>query len=255
MKWPAVAIMVVAVVTGFVLVARSRVASDVPSVAQAPTATVAPAAQAPQPPAVPVQQTPRPDAVGTPRPPARTPTSKAPARPAAPRPSMPPDEARAWRLIDETRREAGSDTSRESELLKERLTRLSPQAIVEFAHVRRRLDRRAYTWTLWAAASVVEDGCSDDCFRDFRAYVISLGHGPYERALRNPDSLASVAQDAENGDWENADDVAPDAYSSVTGSDFPLEYGDLSGSPRGRPVPSADLPRRFPRLNARFRGR
>jgi hypothetical protein len=67
---------------------------------------------------------------------------------------------------------------------------------------------------------VIEDGCSDDCFRDFRGYVISLGRGPYERALANPDSLASVAQDAEAGDWENADNVAPDAYSSVTGGDF-----------------------------------
>ena len=84
---------------------------------------------------------------------------------------------------------------------------------------------------MWGAASVIEDGCSDDCFRDFRAYVISLGRGPYERALRNPDSLASVAQDAEAGDWENADDVAPDAYSSVTGNDFPYDHSDLSGQP------------------------
>jgi hypothetical protein len=231
-KWLSIAIMVVAVVTGFVLVARPRGGSDLQSAPRPPVVAVTPAPQLPA-----------------------APTPRAPARPAAPRPSVPADEARAWRLIDEARGEAGSDTSRQSELLKERLTGLSPQAIVEFARVRRRLDRRAYTWTLWAAASVIEDGCSDDCFRDFRAYVISLGHGPYERALRNPDSLASVAQDAEKGDWENADDVARDAYSSVTGNDFPLEYDDLSGSPRGRPVPSADLPRRFPRLYARFRGR
>jgi hypothetical protein len=43
------------------------------------------------------------------------------------------------------------------------------------------------------------------CFRVFRAHVISLGHGPYEAALRDPDALAPVAQDAEEGDWENAD--------------------------------------------------
>jgi hypothetical protein len=167
-----------------------------------------------------------------------------------------PDDAAFWRLIAETRQAAGNDTGRQSELLKDRLTQLSPQAILEFARTRHRLDQRAYTWSLWGAASVIEDGCSDDCFRDFRGYLISLGRGPYEKALGNPDSLASVAQDAEAGDWENADNVAPDAYSSVTGGDFPLDDSDLSGRPRGTPFndnDAAGLARRYPRLAGRFR--
>jgi hypothetical protein len=167
-----------------------------------------------------------------------------------------PDDAAFWRLIAETRQAAGNDTGRQSELLKDRLTQLSPQAILEFARTRHRLDQRAYTWSLWGAASVIEDGCSDDCFRDFRGYLISLGRGPYEKALGDPDSLASVAQDAEAGDWENADNVAPDAYSSVTGGDFPLDDSDLSGRPRGTPFSdnnAAGLARRYPRLAARFR--
>jgi uncharacterized protein DUF4240 len=166
------------------------------------------------------------------------------------------DDAAFWRLIAETRSAAGNDTGRQSELLKDRLTQLSPQQVVEFARTRHRLDQRAYTWNLWGAAYVIEDGCSDDCFRDFRGYLISLGRGPYERALSNPDSLASVARDAEGGDWENADNVAPDAYSSVTGGDFPLDDSDLSGRPRGKPFNENDrgsLARRYPRLAARFR--
>jgi hypothetical protein len=166
------------------------------------------------------------------------------------------DETQFWRLIAETRSAAGKDTGRQTELLKDRLTRLSPQAIIEFARIRHRLDQRAYTWSLWGAAYVIEDGCSDDCFRDFRSYIISLGRGPYENALRDPDSLASVAENAEVGDWENADNVAPDAYSSVTGNDFPLDDSDLSGRPRGTPFnenDAAGLARRYPRLAARFR--
>ena len=103
---------------------------------------------------------------------------------------------------------------------------------------------------------MIEDGCSDDCFRDFRGYLISLGRGPYERALRNPDSLAGVVRDAEGGDWESASDPAPEAYTSVTGRDFPYDDSDLSGQPRGRPFDENDvsaLERRFPRLAARFR--
>ena len=165
------------------------------------------------------------------------------------------DGSSFWQLIDETRAIAGADTSRQSELLKERLTRLSPQEIVQFAKLRRRLDEQAYTWKLWGAAATIEDGCSDDCFRDFRAYLISLGHGPYEQALRDPDSFASIAGDAESGDWESADDVARDAYSSVTGQDFPLGDEGLSGRPAGSRVDmsEAELRARYPRLAARFR--
>jgi Protein of unknown function (DUF4240) len=180
-------------------------------------------------------------------------------KPTEPRPEPSSASSREplfWRLIEQTRRAADNDTGRQSQLLKDRLTELSPGAILRFERTRRQLDRRAYTWAMLGAASVIEDGCSDDCFRDFRAYVISLGRGPYVRALRSPDSLASVARDAETGDWENADDVAPDAYSSVTGNDFPYDEEDLSGPPAGRRVDLSELSlrRRYPRLAARFRG-
>jgi hypothetical protein len=188
--------------------------------------------------------------VAAPAQPAPTVTAAAPAR------TTPSGDASFWRLIAETRNAAGNDTGRQSQLLEERLTHLSPQQIVEFARFRHRLDERAYTYNLWAAAYVIDDGCSDDCFRDFRAYLISLGQAPYEAALRNPDSLASVVQDADKGNWENADNVAPDAYSSVTSNDFPLDTSDLSGTPRGTPFNEnniASLVHRFPRLAARFR--
>ena len=178
------------------------------------------------------------------------------AAPAAPTSGTSPSQAQFWQLIAETRSAAENNTGRQSELLKERLTHLSPAQIVDFARIRHQLDQAAYTYDLWGAAYVIEDGCSDDCFRDFRGYLISLGQGPYEAALRDPDSLAPVAQDAEQGDWENADNVAPDAYSSVTSNDFPLDTSDLSGTPRGTPFDDnniASLVRRFPRLAARFR--
>jgi Protein of unknown function (DUF4240) len=120
----------------------------------------------------------------------------------------------------------------------------------------RRLDRRAYTWELWGAAYVIEDGCSDDCFRDFRAYLISLGRDPYEAALKSPDSLAPLVEDAETGDWENADDVAPEAYEDVTGEDIPSGDSDLSGRPRGEEWDDEQqdaLVQRYPVLAARFR--
>ena len=78
------------------------------------------------------------------------------------------DEASFWRLIVDTRAAAGNDTGRQSELLEERLSRLPAKQIAEFQRIRHGLDQQAYTWDVWGAAYVIEDGCSDDCFRDFR---------------------------------------------------------------------------------------
>jgi Protein of unknown function (DUF4240) len=166
------------------------------------------------------------------------------------------DEAAFWRLVADTRADADNDTGRQSELLEARLRRLPAHQIAAFERIRHALDRRAYTWEVWGAAYVIEDGCSDDCFRDFRAYLISLGERPYETALRDPDALAPTVQDAETGDWENADDPAPDAYQGVTGEDIPGDSSDLSGDPRGTPWDddhAEALIQRYPRLAARFR--
>jgi uncharacterized protein DUF4240 len=172
----------------------------------------------------------------------------------APRAAM--DQPRFWGLVADSRTAADNDTGRQTELLEERLRRLKPAQIADFERIRHRLDQRAYTWDIWGAAYVIEDGCSDDCFRDFRGYLISLGPRVYEAALRNPDSLASVVQDAETGDWENADDVAPDAYESVAGEDIPTGSSDLSGRPHGTPWDDDEvehLIQRYPRLADRFR--
>jgi hypothetical protein len=183
--------------------------------------------------------------------------SAAPSAPSsAPRVTRTMDTPGFWGLVSDTRRAAAGDTGRQSSLLEARLRELPPRAIVAYQRIRHRLDRRAYTWDIWGAASVIEDGCSDDCFRDFRAYLISLGRDTFERALRDPDSLAPVVQDAEQGDWENADSVAGDAYENATGEDLPVDDSDLDGTPRGRPWDDdaeGSLIRRYPRLAARFR--
>ena len=182
--------------------------------------------------------------------------SPAPAAPQAPADAAQMDEAAFWELIADTRAVAGNQTDGQSDLLEQRLRHLPPEQIAQFEQIRQGLDRQAYTYELWGAAYVIEDGCSDDCFRDFRGYLISLGRGPYESALRDPDSLAGVAQDAETGNWENADDVAPDAYEGVADEDIPTGDSEPSGDPRGAAwddEQSEELVQRYPRLAARFR--
>ncbi len=190
---------------------------------------------------------------------AAVPTTRAPRTTPAPQTTAAPAELTEpdfWRLISETRSAAGNDTAVQSQLLEQRLTQLPPQAIVDFAQILRNLDERAYTWDLWGAADVIEDGCADDCFRNFRGYLISLGQEPYENALREPDSLATVVEDTQTADWESAHDVAPQAYTQVTGGQLPVSEFEPSGDPPGTPFDENDeasLAARYPQLAARFR--
>ncbi len=59
--------------------------------------------------------------------------------------------------------------------------------------VRRRrgaVARDAYAWPVWGAAYLVEGGCSDDAFMDFRDGLVLAGRATFERTLADPDTLA-----------------------------------------------------------------
>lgn len=60
----------------------------------------------------------------------------------------------------------------------------------------------SYDWGLWAAAYVIDGGCSDDGFDYFRAYLISLGREVFTAALADPDCLADE-QLADGSTWED----------------------------------------------------
>ena len=108
--------------------------------------------------------------------------------------------------------------------------------IADFAAIRRQLDERAYTWDLWGAAYVIEDGCSDDCFRDFRAYLISLGpHALRGRAAR---PRRARARGRGRGDGRLGERRRPRARKPTrtrAGEELPAGDGDLSGRPAASP--------------------
>jgi hypothetical protein len=64
---------------------------------------------------------------------------------------------------------------------------------------------KAYRRDLKAAAYVVMSGCSDDCFMDFRKWLVTRGKSVYQAALENPDSLLTEYDKIPKGDiplWE-----------------------------------------------------
>lgn len=118
----------------------------------------------------------------------------------------------------------------------------------------------AHTIDLWGAAYLINGGCSDDGFRDFRNWLVARGRHTYEHALKHPDALADVL-DGDPVDGFGLDTAALRVYEELTGmSDF---YERLDRAERDAPPPPpegtdwdfddpAEQRRRFPKLFALY---
>jgi hypothetical protein len=153
------------------------------------------------------------------------------------------------------------------------LARLEPAEIATFEltfdHVRGAADRD----DLANAAILIEHGfLGDDSFDDFRAGLVALGRDTYEKALRDPDSLAdhpAVREIAAAADprWLGREDLlyaASRAYAEATGRDEVTFFDAVEALEDDEPDISGELPdgwditdeaetrRRLPRLAALF---
>ncbi len=85
---------------------------------------------------------------------------------------------------------------------------------------------------LWAAAYLINGGCSDDGFDHFRGWLIAQGREVVARSVRDPDSLA---------------DLAPVQGAAATGAVFEAEEvlavaGEAHLQATGEPLPPSDVP-------------
>ena len=158
-----------------------------------------------------------------------------------------------WRIVADAYRADGPD---HFEALKAELDRLKWFEVIAF---QARFDEAlaaAHLIDLWGAAYLIQGGCSDDGFRDFRAWLVGRGRHPYEAALKNPDTLADIL-DGDPVDGFGLDAAAVRVYEAKTGmSDF---YERLDREEKDLPPPppegpdwdfddEAELRRRFPKL-------
>ncbi len=117
------------------------------------------------------------------------------------------------------------------------------------------------TEDLWAAAYLINGGCSDEGFDNFRGWLIAHGRETVAQSVKSPDSLAgmpAVRAAAENGAVFEAGavlSIAAEAYAQATGDELPA-----GERPVTRPD-AADLwdfddeeemQRRLPRLSGLF---
>ncbi len=110
---------------------------------------------------------------------------------------------------------------------------------------------RAYTWQLWGAAYVINGGCSDDSFADFRAALISRGHAAFTRVLADADSLAEDDFDAEAWFYEGFAYAVTDGVEAVLGSDV-TRRTPPPADPAGYAWSEAEVYALYPRLAEKF---
>jgi len=114
--------------------------------------------------------------------------------------------------------------------------------------------KRANLWDLWAAAYLINGGCSDDGFLYFRAWLVAQGQDIFEKAIANADSLADGGWAFARGEHEMEEllSVADDALEML---DSPADLADpQGGAPKGKrfdPDDKAGLRTRLPRLAAK----
>jgi Protein of unknown function (DUF4240) len=138
------------------------------------------------------------------------------------------DETEFWEIVDSAREAAGGDPEEHADLVVERLTRLDPESVVDFArHFESRFNR-AYRWD-------------------------------FEGAVHDPDTLAETVESFDpetDGDAEDLGYAADEAYEQLTGVRLPdLGLPEQPAEPEGAYIDfenTAAIAERFPRLWERF---
>jgi hypothetical protein len=132
-----------------------------------------------------------------------------------PRPKGKPDPRRMdenlfWDLIDEGLTD--QPIGERIDTLPERLAAFKATAIRDFEKIQRSLDARAYRWDVWALAYLLQGGCSDDAFEDFRGWLILQGREVFEGAIADPDSFDVTLHSGTASGINGLRDAAPVAY-------------------------------------------
>ena len=141
------------------------------------------------------------------------------------------ETARFWNLINAAE---GNDDEQLKSSLTEVLSRLDELDLIEFKTCFLDQIDRAYSWDVWNAIFLINGGCGDDSFFDFRDYLVAQGKSKYERVVADPESLLDDELDR-YGEWHFAEmhySQCPDiAYrlqlgESATNYDvwLPIEY-------------------------------
>ena len=166
-----------------------------------------------------------------------------------------------WAVIDRATADRPDYPDEVAKLAAAELATRDPEEIVTWDRHLGKVMAASSTEDLWAAAYLINGGCSAEGFDAFRGWLIAHGRSAVARAVADPDSLADLPEvraAAQSGAVVEADEVltiGAEAYALATGGELPP-----SPAPPGRPDLAQlwdfddedEMRRRLPRLSALF---
>ena len=157
-----------------------------------------------------------------------------------------------WKLI-ETSRRAAKDTDEQMGKLHELLVKLPAEDILAVDTCFQQCICDAYTWELWAAAYIVNGGCSDDGFDYFMGWLIAQGRKPFEAVLADPEMLAAIAEPDGFFECERMWSAAAIAYEANTGKNDYYEISKgVTRQLRGKSWDEETVDQLYPKLARKF---
>lgn len=161
------------------------------------------------------------------------------------------DQAAFWKLIHQAREQAPDEDWEMLEILQRVLLQLPADEITSFNTRLHEQLVRSYRNDLWAAAYIINGGCSDDGFVYFRCWLIGQGQTVFENALRDPETLADqLNEQHEFVELEDLLTLPARTYQEKTGQEIPwpdLPPYELTGPD----WEEESVDEMFPRLTAR----
>ncbi|HEX5637814.1 MAG TPA: DUF4240 domain-containing protein [Gammaproteobacteria bacterium] len=161
------------------------------------------------------------------------------------------DEPKFWSIVQHAHDESDGDMDEKCEAIKNSVAGLPKEEAIAFSRYFDEMMDKAYSWPLWAAAYIINGGCGDDSFSDFRASLISRGHQSFESAIANPESLVDEEADEDTLFYEGYQYAVTDGVETSAGfvPDRVMPHPD---DPSGKEWEEEKVYELFPKLSAKY---
>ena len=167
------------------------------------------------------------------------------------------EHAAFWEIIETAKDSAQGNQDIQINFIRDALLQLPPEEIYDFDRILLDYHALSFRNDLWAAAYIINGGCSDDAFEYFRFWLIAQGKRVFEAALQNPETLVEILLMPPlvntfypELDFEELGYVARNTHKSKTGRDMPLPPLPARPDPEltGPEWSEDNLPEIFPEL-------
>lgn len=140
-----------------------------------------------------------------------------------------------WKFVQKAR-EHTSSNYKQTQYLTEAMTGWSTQNLITFKQLYWKLLKYSFSADLWAAAYVINKGCSEQDFLYFRNWLILQGQATFKKVVQDPEYLAEylhlpLQEPLQSPDLHDkiALVLAYKSAKSITDYDYKDEEGSLKG--------------------------